>query len=55
MSCPVRFSQIGVRRETLEEAIEKAYTVLDRYTVLTLAHDLGLTEKLKPVLMEKYY
>lgn len=55
MSCPVRFSQIGVRRETLEEAIEKAYTVRDRYTVLTLAHDLGLTEKLKPVLMEKYY
>ena len=55
MSCPVRFSQIGVRKETLEEAIEKAYTVRDRYTVLTLAHELGITEKIKPLLMEKYW
>ena len=55
MACPVRFSQIGVRRETMEEAIEKAYTVRDRYTVLTLAHDLQLTEKIKPILMDKYF
>lgn len=55
MSCPVRFSEIGVRKETLEETIEKAYTVRDRYTVLTLAHDLGITEAIKPLLMEKYW
>lgn len=55
MGCPIRFSQIGVRRETMEEAIEKAYTVRERYTVLTLAHELGLTKKIKPILMKKYY
>ena len=55
MGCPTRFSKIGVRKETMEEMIEKAYTVRDRYTVLTLVHDLGLTEKVKPILMEKYF
>ncbi len=55
MGCPVRFSEIGVRRETMEEMIEKAYTVRNRYTVLTLIHELGLTEQVKPILMEKYY
>lgn len=55
MGCPVRFSEIGVRKETMEEMIEKAYTVRDRYTVLTLMHDLGLTEQVKPVLMKEFY
>ncbi len=55
MGCPIRFSEIGVRRETMEETIEKAYTVRERYTVLTLVNELGLTEQIKPVLMEKYY
>ena len=55
MGCPVRFSEIGVRKETMEEMIEKAYTVRDRYTVLTLVHDLGLTEQVKPILMQKYF
>ena len=55
MGCPTRFSQIGVRKETMEEMIEKAYTVRDRYTVLTLIHDLGLTEQVKPVLMREFY
>lgn len=55
MGCPTRFSQIGVRRETMEEMIEKAYTVRDRYTILTLIHDLGLTEQVKPMLMEQFF
>lgn len=55
MGCPTRFSEIGVRRETMEEMLEKAYTVRDRYTVLTLAHDLGIMERVKPILIEKYY
>lgn len=55
MGCPTRFSQIGVREETMEEMLEKAYTVRDRYTVLTLFHDLGLTEKVKPLLIERFY
>ena len=55
MGCPTRFSEIGVREETMGKMIEKAYTVRDRYTVLTLVHDLGLTERVKPGIMEKYY
>ena len=55
MGCPVRFSEIGVRKETFNEMIEKAYTVRDRYTVLTLSHELGITEKLKPILADKYF
>lgn len=55
MGCPVRFSQLGVCRETMEKMIESAYTVRDRYTVLTLIHELGLTEQVKPILMEKYF
>ena len=55
MGCPTRFSQIGVRRETMEEMIEKAYTVRDRYTILTLIHDLGLTEQVKLMLMEQFF
>lgn len=55
MGCPTHFSEIGVRRETMEDMIENAYKVRDRYTVLTLINELNLTEKVKPVLMEKYF
>ena len=55
MGCPTRFSEIGVRRETMEDMIENAYAVRDRYTVLTLMHELNLTEDLKPMIMSKYY
>lgn len=55
MGCPTRFSEIGVRKETFSEMVEKAYTVRDRYTVLTLAHELGISDKLKPILAEKYF
>ena len=55
IGCPTRFSQIGVRRETMEAMLEKAYAVRDRYTVLTLVHRLNLTEKIKPIVMEKYF
>lgn len=55
IGCPVRFSEIGVRREVMEAMLERAYTVRDRYTVLTLVHNIGLTEKLKPMIMEKYF
>ena len=39
----------------MEEMIEKAYTVRNRYTVLTLVNELGLTEKIKPIIMNKYF
>ena len=55
IGCPVRFSEIGVREETMIEMLNKAYTVRDRYAILTLVHNLGLTEELIPTIMKKYY
>ena len=55
MGCPVRFSALGVRKETMEEMLEKAYTVRDRYTILTLIHEMGLTNEITPLIMSKYY
>jgi glycerol-1-phosphate dehydrogenase [NAD(P)+] len=55
MGCPTKFSEIGVRKEVMEEMIEKAYTVRDRYTVLTLANELNISKDLKPILMAKYF
>lgn len=55
MGCPTRFSQIGVREETMRETIKKAYTVRERFTVLTLIAKLGLTEQIEDLVMKKYY
>ena len=55
MGCPTRFSEVGVRKETMEEMIEKAYTMRDRYTILTLINELGLTQEIKPLIMSKYF
>lgn len=55
MGCPVRFSQIGVSRAQMRRMLLCAHTVRDRYTILTLCADLGLTECLAPVLIDKYY
>ena len=55
MGCPTKFSEIGVRREVMEEMLEKAYTVRDRYTILTYVAQNGLTEMIKPIIMSKYF
>lgn len=55
MGCPVRFSDVGVHRETMEEMLRKAYTVRDRYTVLTFYHELGIMEEIIDELMEKFF
>jgi glycerol dehydrogenase-like iron-containing ADH family enzyme len=55
MGCPIRFSALGVRKETMEEMLEKAYTVRDRYTILTFINEHGLTKEITPLIMSKYY
>ena len=55
LGCPTRFSEIGVREETMRQTIRHAHTVRDRFTVLTLIHKLGLTDQIEPMIMEKYY
>jgi glycerol-1-phosphate dehydrogenase [NAD(P)+] len=55
VGCPVRFRDIGVTREQMRQMLAKAHTVRDRYTVLTLYAELGLTERLAEKLIDKYY
>lgn len=55
MGCPVRFSEIGVSRAQMRRMLLCAHSVRDRYTILTLCADRGLTECLAPALIDKYY
>jgi glycerol-1-phosphate dehydrogenase [NAD(P)+] len=55
VGCPVRFRDIGVTREQMRQMLALAHTVRDRYTVLTLYAELGLTERLTEQLIDKYY
>ena len=55
LGCPVRFSEIGVREQVMRDMIEQAHTVRDRYTVLTLVHELGLSKSLTPALLALFY
>lgn len=55
MGCPTKFSDIGVRRETMEDMLERAYTVRDRYTILTYYHENDLMKYVKDDIMRKYF
>lgn len=55
MGCPTKFSQIGVREEVMLDMIKNAYTVRDRYTILTFINELGLTSAVTPLIMDKYF
>ena len=55
LGCPTRFKKIGVSRELFEQTILNAHTVRDRFTVLTLANELGFTKKILSTLTEKYW
>ena len=55
VGCPVRFRDIGVTRDQMRQMLAGAHTVRDRYTVLTLYAELGLTERLAEPLIDKYY
>ena len=55
LGCPVRFRDIGVSRALMRRMLTEAYTVRDRYTILTLCAERGLTACLADPLIEKYY
>ena len=55
LGCPVRFSEIGVREQTMRDMLLHAHTVRDRYTVLTMIHELGMSEQLTPEIMQRFY
>lgn len=55
LGCPVRFRDIGVSRALMRRMLTEAYTVRDRYTILTLCAERNLTACLAEPLIEKYY
>lgn len=55
LGCPVRFRDIGVSRALMRRMLTEAHTVRDRYTILTLCAERGLTACLADPLIEKYY
>ncbi len=55
LGCPVRFRDIGVSRALMRRMLTEAYTVRDRYTILTLCAERGLMACLADPLIEKYY
>lgn len=55
LGCPVRFSQLGVSRETVRKMFFEAYRIRDRFTVLTLYCRYGLMEKTADELLERFY
>lgn len=55
LGCPVRFREIGVSRALMRRMLTEAHTVRDRYTILTLCAERGLTACLADPLIEKYY
>lgn len=55
VGAPVKFSALGIDREVFRRAIRKAHTVRQRFTVLSLLEELGLTEHYLPELEERFY
>jgi len=55
LDSPVRMSKIGVTKDVMIKMLDNAYLVRDRYTILTLIHNLNLNDKIKPLIMDKYF
>ena len=51
---PVRFGGIGVSAGLLSETIEKAWTVRDRYTIMTFLYEKGALGEFAARLSEKF-
>ena len=51
---PTRFGEIGVSRELLKETVENAYTVRQRYTVMTFLNEKGLLRELSGEIADKF-
>ena len=53
--CPVRFSQLGVPRETVRRMFFEAYKLRDRFTILALYCKYGFMRDTADELLERFY
>ena len=55
LKAPIKFSDLDISKDVFVETLKNAYTVRDRYTVLTLMNELKLMDKYIPELVDLFY
>lgn len=55
LDCPVRFSALGIPRETVRRMLFEAYRIRDRFTILTLYCTQGFMERMADEILERFY
>lgn len=55
LGCPVRFSQLGVSRETVRRMLFEAYKIRDRFTILTLYCTRGFMARAADEILDRFY
>ncbi len=54
LGCPVRFSSIGVGKDTVRRMLFEAYLIRDRFTILTLFCKYGFMDKIADEIVERF-
>lgn len=55
LSCPVRFSELGVKKDTVRNMLFEAYKIRDRFTILTLYCTRGFMNGAADEIMDRFY
>ncbi len=55
LDCPVKFSELGIERETVRRMLFEAYRIRDRFTILTLYCTYGFMERAADEIVERFY
>ena len=55
LSCPTRFSALGISEDTMRKMLFEAYKIRDRFTILTLYCTKGWMEQAADEIVEKYF
>ena len=55
LNTPTKYREIGVSEELLSEMLFNAYTVRERYTILSLCRELDVMKDAVPMLVKKYW
>ncbi len=55
LNTPTKYREIGISEDLLTEMLFNAYTVRERYTVLSLCRELDVMKDAVPILVKKYW
>lgn len=54
-SCPVRFSELEIPKDTIKTMLFEAYKIRERFTILTLYNKYGFIGSVADEILDKYY